>query len=87
MGRTFGIGLTEYKNYKRVHGQRVGLDTATMIAGLATCRYRTIKALGIEAFSFPSVRVQELLLVDEVIDIGRSIQTQREIDTAKWSSD
>ena len=84
MGRNFGIGLIEYRNYKRVHGRSVGMDVASVMAQLATQRYRTIEVLGFEAFSWPSVRVQELLLVDEVVNIGRHIQATNEMNKIQW---
>jgi len=63
------------------------MDGASIAASLSIQRYRTIEVIGHEGFSWPAARVQEQLLIDEIISIGKSIHAQREVDRAKYGDD
>jgi len=79
VGQVFGIGLIEYEIYKKAHGKVGEPDMASMMANLAIQRFTAVDLLGHEVFKMPTVRVREMLLIEEVKGIGRIISQEREM--------
>jgi len=63
-------------------GRGEDYSAAAESARIALLKYQTLKLIGLEGLSFPAREVKRLLLIDEVVNIGKYISQQRDMDMA-----